>query len=198
VAGFREHSPPPICIALPGTPFATDTRSVARTGWSLGGGLGSRIYENWLRRGEYRFSYFGTRSKQAKFGMPGRVPATVAHQLKASTQMSRRPGRPAFRPKARMARRAASLPWPSTIFVLTKSSASARRSNPRAQPFAISRSMPWTSTRSRCLQQNSRLTCAKSPPAPCPLCGEQFAPSSRLCGLFQAFQAGVPFDRNPL
>jgi outer membrane immunogenic protein len=56
-----QHSgPDPLCFALAGDPFATGTNSKILTGWTVGGGLEYRIYGNWLLRGEYRYSNFGT------------------------------------------------------------------------------------------------------------------------------------------
>jgi outer membrane immunogenic protein len=84
-----QHSgPDPLCIILPGNPFATVTNSTTRTGWTIGGGLEASIYGNWLLRGEYRYSDFGTWDNSFNLGLPGGVPTFVNSQLKIKTQIA--------------------------------------------------------------------------------------------------------------
>jgi len=84
-----QHSgPDPICIILPGSPFATVTNKVTRTGWTIGGGLEARISGNWLLRGEYRYSDFGTWGNAFNLGLPSGSPTIVNSQLKITTQIA--------------------------------------------------------------------------------------------------------------
>jgi outer membrane immunogenic protein len=79
--------PDPICFAIAGTPFSTVTNSTTRTGWTLGGGLDARIGGNWLLRGEYRYSYFGTWNQTLNLTAPGAANATIGYQVKTATQI---------------------------------------------------------------------------------------------------------------
>jgi len=84
-----QHSvPDPLCIVLPGNPFATATIKNTRTGWTAGGGIEASIYGNWLLRGEYRFSDFGTSDNSFNLGLPGGIQTVVNSQFKATTQIA--------------------------------------------------------------------------------------------------------------
>jgi outer membrane immunogenic protein len=84
-----QHSgPDPLCIILPGNPFATVTNKVTRTGWTIGGGLETKLSENWLLRGEYRYSDFGTWDNSFNLGLPGGISTIVNSQLKITTQIA--------------------------------------------------------------------------------------------------------------
>lgn len=85
-----QHSlPDPLCLFLPGTPFATATSNTILTGWTIGGGLEYRIYGNWLLRGEYRYSDFGTRAGDVlDLGLPGALPTVVTHNLRVHTHIA--------------------------------------------------------------------------------------------------------------
>jgi outer membrane immunogenic protein len=48
------------CASTVLAPAATLTRRTTLTGWTIGGGIEWRVYGNWLLRGEYRYSDFGT------------------------------------------------------------------------------------------------------------------------------------------
>jgi outer membrane immunogenic protein len=61
----------PICLNVAGNPFATATNSTVRTGWTLGGGVETVLYGNWLVRGEYRFADFGTWNNTLNLSVPG-------------------------------------------------------------------------------------------------------------------------------
>jgi outer membrane immunogenic protein len=82
----------PLCFGFPGNPFKTVTNKVIRTGGTIGGGLETRVSGNWLVRGEYRYSYFGTWSNQFNLSIPGEPgfgePSTVNSHLKISTQIA--------------------------------------------------------------------------------------------------------------
>jgi outer membrane immunogenic protein len=83
-----QHTlPDPICVVLPGSPFASVTNKVTRTGWTIGGGLEARISGNWLLRGEYRYSDFGTKDNSFNLGLPGAT-TIVNSQLKITTQIA--------------------------------------------------------------------------------------------------------------
>jgi outer membrane immunogenic protein len=84
-----QHSgPDPLCIFLPGNPFATATIKTTRNGWTAGGGIETNIYGNWPLRGEYRFSDFGTWNNSFNLGLPGGVQTVVNSQFKATTQIA--------------------------------------------------------------------------------------------------------------
>jgi outer membrane immunogenic protein len=74
----------PLCFAVSGNPFATATNSTVRTGWTVGGGVETVLYGNWLLRGEYRFADFGTWNNTLNLSVPG-GPNTVQLNLKAVT-----------------------------------------------------------------------------------------------------------------
>ena len=77
-----------VCPGLAGSPFSTATNSTVRTGWTVGGGIDARIYGNWMLRGEYRYSDFGTWNTSYVLGAGGPASAqTVGTQLKINTQM---------------------------------------------------------------------------------------------------------------
>jgi outer membrane immunogenic protein len=79
----------PICAPASGSPFTTATSDTILTGWTIGGGIEYRVYSNWLVRGEYRYSNFGTWTGNF-FNLTG--PATigtlVGHSLKVNTQIA--------------------------------------------------------------------------------------------------------------
>ena len=79
----------PLCVFMPGTPFATATNNTTLTGWTIGGGLEYRVYGNWLLRGEYRYSDFGTRTGDVlNLGLPGGLPTILTHNLKVNTHIA--------------------------------------------------------------------------------------------------------------
>jgi outer membrane immunogenic protein len=80
----------PICISLAGSPFATASSSTTRTGWTIGGGIETKLSANWILRGEYRYSDFGTVSNQAYLVTPA-APlsfSTIGYQLNLKTQIA--------------------------------------------------------------------------------------------------------------
>jgi len=78
-----------VCPVLAGNPFSTVTNTTVRTGWTLGGGIDARISGNWMLRGEYRYSDFGTWNNSYVLGAGGPPSATtVATQLKINTQIA--------------------------------------------------------------------------------------------------------------
>jgi outer membrane immunogenic protein len=78
----------PVCPGLAGSPFATVTNTTVRTGWTVGGGIDARLSGNWVLRGEYRYSDFGTWNNSYALGAGGPPSATtVATQLKINTQI---------------------------------------------------------------------------------------------------------------
>jgi outer membrane immunogenic protein len=90
-SGTCQHSlPDPYCFVEPGNPFVTVTNSTVRTGWTVGGGLEANIYGNWLLRGEYRYSDFGTWNNAFNFNVAGETPGfdTYRFHLKATTQIA--------------------------------------------------------------------------------------------------------------
>jgi outer membrane immunogenic protein len=88
-ATCQFSNPDPICFGTAGNPFATVSNSTTRTGWTIGGGVETKISENWILRAEYRYSDFGTFSTQANLNVPGSGGATsVAYQLKLNTQIA--------------------------------------------------------------------------------------------------------------
>jgi outer membrane immunogenic protein len=84
-----QHSlPDPLCVVLPGNPSVTLTNKDTRWGWTIGAGLEANIYGNWLLRGEYRFSDFGTWDNAFNLSLPGGVSTIVNSQLKTTTQIA--------------------------------------------------------------------------------------------------------------
>jgi outer membrane immunogenic protein len=77
-----------VCPTLAGSPFSTVTNNSIRTGWTVGAGIDARVYGNWMLRGEYRYSDFGTWNNSLALGAAGPSSATtVGTQLKISTQI---------------------------------------------------------------------------------------------------------------
>lgn len=62
----------PQCFAAAGDPLDFRTNSKALTGWTIGGGFESKIYGNWLLRGEYRYAQFGGLLDFGSTGAPPR------------------------------------------------------------------------------------------------------------------------------
>jgi outer membrane immunogenic protein len=87
-ATCQHSSPDPLCIVAAGNPFSTATSSAILTGWTIGGGIEYRVYGNWLLRGEYRYSNFGTWTGDVlNLTLPGGPANTVVHSLKVNTQI---------------------------------------------------------------------------------------------------------------
>jgi outer membrane immunogenic protein len=81
--------PDPACFETAGNPFATATDSTNRTGWTIGVGLEARISGNWLLRGEYRYSDFGTWSNSFFLNVPGSAgPTLINSRLRITTQIA--------------------------------------------------------------------------------------------------------------
>jgi outer membrane immunogenic protein len=79
----------PVCIAVPGNPSATVSNSTIRTGWTIGGGVETKISESLIARAEYRYSDFGTWNDQANLNTAGAAsPINIAYQLKLHTQIA--------------------------------------------------------------------------------------------------------------
>lgn len=77
-----------VCPVLAGNPFSTVTNNADRIGWTVGGGIDARISGNWMLRGEYRYSDFGTWNNSFALGAGGPPTATtVGSQLKINTQI---------------------------------------------------------------------------------------------------------------
>jgi opacity protein-like surface antigen len=53
-------TPPPVSPACVGHPSLTQTDGAWLPGWTVGGGVEWKLAQNWLIRGEYRYSNFGT------------------------------------------------------------------------------------------------------------------------------------------
>jgi outer membrane immunogenic protein len=88
-ATCQFSDPDPICFVADGAPFATVSNSTTRTGWTIGGGVETKISPNWILRGEYRYSDFGTFSTQANLNTAdGFRPTNIAYQLKLTTQIA--------------------------------------------------------------------------------------------------------------
>jgi outer membrane immunogenic protein len=78
-SGFCQHSfTDPQCQFAPPTPFDLETNSKILTGWTVGGGVESRIFGNWLVRGEYRYSSFRSFTDVFPFSFPGFPPGVDA------------------------------------------------------------------------------------------------------------------------
>jgi outer membrane immunogenic protein len=76
-----------VCPGIAGEPFSTVTNKAIRTGWTVGGGIDARVYGNWMLRGEYRYSDFGTWNNAFALG-PAPFTTTVSTQLKIDTQIA--------------------------------------------------------------------------------------------------------------
>lgn len=73
--GLCQHSlVDPACTVAAGAPLDLQTNSEVLTGWTIGAGFESKVYGNWLLRGEYRYSDFGNLHGVFNFAAPG-VPA---------------------------------------------------------------------------------------------------------------------------
>ena len=87
-ASCQNSSADAVCTTIAGNPFSTVTNNTIRTGWTVGGGLDARISGNWMLRGEYRYSDFGSWSNSYALGAGGPAFATtVGTQLKVTTQI---------------------------------------------------------------------------------------------------------------
>ena len=80
----------PLCLVAQGFPSTTASNSETRTGWTVGIGLETAIYGNWLLRGEYRYSDFGTFNGVFNFDVPGVPPGqdTYRYRLRVNTQIA--------------------------------------------------------------------------------------------------------------
>jgi outer membrane immunogenic protein len=91
VSGTCLHSGgDPFCFPAPGSPTSMVTNSTTRTGWTVGIGLETEIYQNWLMRAEYRYSDFGTFNGAMNFNVSG-VPIgvdTYRYSLRVNTQIA--------------------------------------------------------------------------------------------------------------
>jgi outer membrane immunogenic protein len=87
-SGFCQHSfTDPQCQFSPPTPFDFETNSKLLTGWTVGGGVESRVFGNWLLRGEYRYSNFGSFTDVFPFSPPGFPPGVDALRYNLSVNM---------------------------------------------------------------------------------------------------------------
>ena len=89
VSGTCQHSfSDPICIDAVGEPFDTQTNTKTLTGWTAGVGV-EKILGNWLLRGEYRYSDFGTLNGALNFQAPGAPPGqdTLRYNLAVNTHI---------------------------------------------------------------------------------------------------------------
>jgi outer membrane immunogenic protein len=90
-SGLCQHSgPDPLCLFSPGNPFDSQTNSKTLTGWTVGGGIESKVYGNWLLRGEYRYANFGSFNGLLPFAAPGGPPGTdyVRYNLAVNTHIA--------------------------------------------------------------------------------------------------------------
>jgi opacity protein-like surface antigen len=73
-----------------GNEFVTVPNSTIRTGWTIGGGVETKISENLIARAEYRYSDFGTLNDiQANLNAASAAsPTNIAYQLKLHTQIA--------------------------------------------------------------------------------------------------------------
>ena len=78
-----------VCFG-PGTASATVSNSAIRTGWTVGGGVETKISENLIARAEYRYADFGTLNAiQANLNTADAFsPTNIAYQLKLHTQIA--------------------------------------------------------------------------------------------------------------
>jgi outer membrane immunogenic protein len=81
----------PTCTPLNPPPFSI-THTTTKLGWTIGGGIESMLWSNWLVRAEYRFADFGaTRFTDSVFapapllGLPGTTTATYNVDLQTHT-----------------------------------------------------------------------------------------------------------------
>jgi outer membrane immunogenic protein len=86
-ATCQFSGPDPVCQGSPGAPFATASSSTVRTGWTAGAGIESRIAQNWILRGEYRYAGFGTWNVQSNL-IDGAAVTNLGYQVKISTQIA--------------------------------------------------------------------------------------------------------------
>jgi outer membrane immunogenic protein len=86
-ATCQFSGPDPVCEGNPGAPFATASSSTIRTGWTVGAGIESRIAQNWILRGEYRYAGFGTWNVQSNL-IDGAAVTNLGYQVKISTQIA--------------------------------------------------------------------------------------------------------------
>ena len=76
-SGLCQHSfTDPQCFLAAGEPFDFKTNSKTLAGWTVGGGFESKVYANWLVRGEYRYAQFGSFNGLLNFGSTGAPPGT--------------------------------------------------------------------------------------------------------------------------
>jgi outer membrane immunogenic protein len=85
-ATCQHSAPDPLCLFLPGNPFATGTNTFTRPGWTVGGGVDWRLFGNWIARAEYRFSQF-TQDNVLDLSLPG-APTAVNYHLKTNTNIA--------------------------------------------------------------------------------------------------------------
>jgi len=78
----------PACTTAAGNPFNTQTNSKVLTGWTVGVGVEAKIYGNWLLRGEYRYSGFGTFNSVLPFNSSSAPAGTdfIRYNLSVNTQ----------------------------------------------------------------------------------------------------------------
>jgi outer membrane immunogenic protein len=89
--GLCQHSSAdPVCSSAIGNPIDIQTNSKVLTGWTVGGGVDAKIYGNWLLRGEYRYSSFGTFNGVLPFNSSGAAPGAdfVRYNLSVKTQVA--------------------------------------------------------------------------------------------------------------
>jgi outer membrane immunogenic protein len=79
-------------IGAPGFSPAVVTNNNTRLGWTVGGGLEAKLTSNWVARGEYRYSDYGTTtlvdtraSTSAAAGFPVGTTSRVTHDEKINT-----------------------------------------------------------------------------------------------------------------
>jgi len=90
-SGFCQHSvADPLCSSAAGDPVDTEINSKVLTGWTVGVGVEGKIYGNWLLRGEYRYSNFGTFNGVLPFNSSGAPPGSdfVRYNLSVNTQIA--------------------------------------------------------------------------------------------------------------
>ena len=76
-SGLCQHSfTDPQCSVAAGDPFDLRANGKTLTGWTIGGGVKSKIYGNWLLRGEYRYAQFGSFDGLLNFDSTGAPPGT--------------------------------------------------------------------------------------------------------------------------
>ncbi len=90
-SGLCQHSlADPQCTHADGDPFDFRTNGKTLTGWTIGGGFESKIYGNWLLRGEYRFAQFGSFNGLLDFGSTGAPPGSdfLRYNLSLNTHIA--------------------------------------------------------------------------------------------------------------